>query len=123
MFDLGIGFLFKKFLIFSPTLENFLNKIFLICPLYDFKKCWRVRSKGTLMVGEYYWTFSLKIVIVNEFLVGNGGRLDVVDDDKGEKRKMKISKSSSSDIIVIEIEHEVKINGFIKHNCWKSIFR
>ena len=67
--------------------------------------------------------FSLKIVIGNEFLVGNGGRLDVVDDDNGEKRKMKISKSSSSDIIVIEIEHEVKINGFIKHNCWKSIFR
>ena len=61
--------------------------------------------------------FSLEIVIGNEFLVGNGGRLDVVDDDKGEKRKMKISKSSSSDIIVIEIEHEVKINGFIKHNC------
>ena len=67
--------------------------------------------------------FSLKIVIVNEFLVGNGGRLDVVDDDKGEKRKMKSSKSSRSDIIVIEIEHQVKSNGFIKHNCWNSIFR
>ena len=26
---------------------------------------------------------------------------------------MKSSKSSSSDIIVIEIEHQVKINGFI----------
>ena len=60
--------------------------------------------------------FSLKIVIGNEFLVGNGGRLDVVDDDKGEKRKMKSSKSSRSDI-VIEIEHQVKSNGFIKHNC------
>ena len=59
-----------------------------------------------------------KIVIVNEFLVGKG-RSDVVDDDKGEKRKMKSSKSRNSNIIVRSSHQRCSIKKFVSRNFAK----